>query len=150
MVLAFKRNEAGPWNSRGHPPARFERYPCIVSSVHHKRRHANPREQRRHVSIAIGDKIAGGIGRRTGNSLKLIEPIGLLFAGTWNELGCEHLPECRIFLTPPESHQSHHRFSGFLLRLHPGAFLPADSITSEKDQMRNALGVSDRIGDRDG
>ena len=31
----------------------------------------------------------------------------------------------------------------------PGAFLPADSIASEKDQMRNAFGVPDRIGDRD-
>ena len=65
-----------------------------------------------------------------------------------NELRCEHLSECRILLTPAEAHQGEHRLAGFLLRLGPGAFLPADGIASEKNQMRNALRMSDRVGDR--
>src|ERR1700751_1182175 len=98
MVLALKRNKAGSRDSSGHPSACFEGYPCIMSRVHHKSRDTNLREQRGHVSIAIREKIASGICRRTRNSLELIEPVGLLLVSTRNELRREHLPECWVFL----------------------------------------------------
>ena len=82
------------------------------------------------------------------NPLQFIEPVGLLLGAARNELRCEHLSECRVFLTPAKAHQGEHRFAGFLLRLGPGALLPADGITSEKNQMRNAFGMPDGVSDR--
>src|SRR4051812_36374505 len=90
------------------------------------------REQRGHVSFTICHKIASGIRRRAGNSLKLIEPVCLLFTRVWNELRCKHLAKRRVFLAPASSHQGYHCVSSFPLCLCPGALLPADSKTSEK------------------
>jgi len=148
MVLAFERNEAGARDARGQPPARFKGHPGVVPGMHHKSRHPDLRQKRGDVHIAVSDQIAGGIGGRTAYPLEFIEPVGLLLGGARNELRREHLPECRVFLAPPEPHQSEHGFAGFLLRCDPGAFLPADSITSKQNQMRNAFGMPDRIGDR--
>jgi hypothetical protein len=67
-----------------------------------------------HICFAVRQKVARGVGRRTRDSLKLVEPVGLLFIRARNKLRCKHLSERWIFLTPSNAHESEHRFSGFL------------------------------------
>jgi hypothetical protein len=93
MVCAFQRNEAGVRDARGHPPAQFKGHTSVVAGVHHQRRRLDLRQQRAHVGFAVGQKVARGVGGRTRDSLKLVEPVGQLLGGARNELGCEHLPE---------------------------------------------------------
>jgi hypothetical protein len=102
-----------------------------MTGMHDEGRHLDLRQERTHVHFAIRQKSACGVGGRGRDSLKLVEPVGLFLIGVRNKLGCEHLPECRIFLTPSEAHEGEHRFPGCLLRLGPRALLPADGKTSE-------------------
>ena len=86
MISAFKRNEAGSRDARGHPSTRFKGHSGVLPGMHDKRWHVDLSEKRRHVGIASSHKIADGVCRRTGNPLQFIEPVGLLFGAARNKL----------------------------------------------------------------
>ena len=147
MVMALERNEAG---ASGCPPRAADpnsklRLACAGRASQGSAPDLG--QKRRHVHIAVGDEVAGGIGGRTAYSLELVEPVGLLLGGSRNELRREHLPDAE-FPAPPQPHQS----EPWLRRLpsppRSCTLFPADSITSEQNQMRNAFGMSHRVGDR--
>src|SRR5580693_2553532 len=96
----------------------------------------------------MGDQSAHRVFRRGGDALQFVKPVSLLLGASRNELLGEKLTKRRILLAPAEAHQGEHRRVLLLLGGRPGPPRPADRVTSEEDKMRDTVGVTYRVGDR--
>src|SRR5687768_1785421 len=108
MIAPLQGHEPSARDAGGHSAASVERHASVISRVHHKRRHADLRKQRRHIDLSGDFDETHGYVWRDADTLQFVMPVGLLLRRARYELRCEQLTECWIFLAPSEPHERQH------------------------------------------